>query len=110
MSLTDVNVIPHQSNGHTNNTVPHKLFQGMMAGKPLLVSTCAPLKRITEKCGSGLVFQASDPKDFAEKVNALYSNKNLRDQLGTNGIQATINGDLNWETTQHILIDLYTTI
>jgi glycosyltransferase involved in cell wall biosynthesis len=110
MSLTDVNVIPHQSNGHTDNTVPHKLFQGMMAGKPLLVSTCAPLKRIAEKCGSGLVFQAGDAKDFADKVNALYTNKNLRDQLSANGNKATINGDLNWETTQRILIDLYNTI
>ncbi len=110
MHLADVNVIPHQSNGHTDNTVPHKLFQGMMAGKPLLVSSSAPLKRLVEACESGLVFEAGNPKDFAEKVNQLYRNKNLRNQLGNNGIKATIDGDLNWETTQHVLIDLYNTI
>lgn len=110
MSLTDVNIIPHQSNGHTDNTVPHKLFQGMMAGKPLLVSSCAPLKRIVENCQSGLVFEAGNPKDFADKVNILYENKSKRDQLANNGIKATVDGNLNWETTQHTLIDLYNSI
>jgi glycosyltransferase involved in cell wall biosynthesis len=110
MSMTDVNIIPHQSNGHTDNTVPHKLFQGMMSGKPLLVSSCAPLKRIVETHKSGLVFEAGNPKDFAEKVNILYSEKNQRDQLATNGINATLKGELNWETTQHALINLYTSI
>ena len=110
MSMTDVNIIPHQSNGHTDNTVPHKLFQGMMSGKPLLVSSCAPLKRIVEANKSGLVFEAGNAKDFAEKVNILYKEKNLRDQLASNGINATLKGELNWESTQHSLIDLYTSI
>ncbi len=107
MHLADVNVIPHQSNGHTDNTVPHKLFQGMMAGRPLLVSTCAPLKRIIEEYKSGLVFKADDATDFAAKVETLYSDKQLREKLGANGTTATINGKLNWETTQLDLINLY---
>ncbi len=110
MHLADVNVIPHQSNGHTDNTVPHKLFQGMMAGKPLLVSSSAPLKRLTEKHQAGLVFEAGNPADFAEKVKALYTNKELQNTLGKNGISATMEGNLNWETTQQELIKLYTTL
>ncbi|HNP95558.1 MAG TPA: glycosyltransferase family 4 protein, partial [Cyclobacteriaceae bacterium] len=107
MHLADVNVIPHQSNGHTDNTVPHKLFQGMMAGRPLLVSTCAPLKRIVEEYKSGLVFKADDATDFAAKVETLYSDKQLCEKLGANGTTATINGKLNWETTQVELVKLY---
>ncbi len=107
MCLADVNVIPHQSNGHTDHTIPHKLFQGMMTGKPMLVSSSAPLKRIVESSQSGLVFEANNPEDFANKVTTLYENKNLRDQLARNGIRATLEGDLNWETTQHSLINLY---
>lgn len=110
MHLTDVNVIPHQSNGHTDNTVPHKLFQGMMAGKPLLVSSSAPLKRLTEKHQAGLVFEAGNPSDFAEKVKALYTSRELQHTLGKNGISATLEGNLNWETTQQELIKLYTTL
>ncbi|MCB0487409.1 MAG: glycosyltransferase family 4 protein [Cyclobacteriaceae bacterium] len=107
MHLADVNVIPHQSNGHTDNTVPHKLFQGMMAGKPLLVSTCAPLQRLVKEYQSGLIFQADDPTDFAAKVETLYNDKQLREKLGANGTTATIHGKLNWETTQAELVKLY---
>ena len=49
MKLADINIIPHKKNEHTNNTVPHKLYQSLMVGKPVLVSDCSPLKRIIEE-------------------------------------------------------------
>ena len=107
MSLADVNVIPHQSNGHTDHTIPHKLFQGMMTGKPILVSSSAPLKRVVESCQSGLVFKAGDESDFATKVNELYSDRELCAMLGANGKKATLEGDLNWEHEQEKLLDIY---
>lgn len=110
MHLADVNVIPHQSNGHTDNTVPHKLFQGMMAAKPLLVSSSAPLKRLIDQHKAGLVFSAGDPKDFSNKVLELYKNKELKNQLGENGKKASMEGQLNWETTQRTLIQLYNSL
>jgi len=110
MHLADVNVIPHQSNGHTDNTVPHKLFQGMMAARPLLVSSSAPLKRLVDQHKAGLVFSAGDPKDFANKVLELYQNKELKNQLGENGRKASMDGQLNWETTQKTLVQLYNSL
>jgi glycosyltransferase involved in cell wall biosynthesis len=107
MHFADVNVIPHQSNGHTDNTVPHKLFQGMMAGRPMLVSSSAPLKRFVTKYNSGLIFDAGNAADYAEKAKQLYSDATLRETLGKNGKEATVAGNLNWETTQKELIDLY---
>jgi glycosyltransferase involved in cell wall biosynthesis len=107
MHLTDVNVIPHQSNGHTDNTVPHKLFQGMMASKPLLVSSSAPLRRIVQKYNSGLVFNAGDATDFAKKVMELYNDAILRKTLAENGVNATLHGDLVWENTNKELVNLY---
>jgi glycosyltransferase involved in cell wall biosynthesis len=107
MSLADVNVIPHQSNGHTDHTIPHKLFQGMMTGKPMLVSSSAPLKRVVETCKSGLVFKAGNERDYAIKVDELFSNKELCTTLGANGKRATLEGDLNWENEQKALINLY---
>ncbi len=107
MHYADVNIIPHQSNGHTDNTVPHKLFQGMMAGKPLLVSSSAPLKRLVEKYDSGLVFRAGDASDCANKIRTLYQDATLRGRLGANGRKATLEGSLTWETTQKELISVY---
>ena len=110
MHLADANVIPHQSNAHTDNTVPHKLFQGMMAAKPLIVSSCSPIKRYVRSFDCGIVFNAGDARDFAHKTEMLYQNKSLQSQLGKNGFDASIRGNLNWETTQRTLIDLYNRI
>ena len=110
MHFADVNIIPHQSNGHTDNTVPHKLFQGLMAGKPLLVSSSAPLKRLVEKYQSGLVFKAGDAADCALMIRKLYEQPDLVQRLGENGRRASMEGDANWEETQRHLIDLYQTL
>ena len=107
MAFADVNLIPHNRNGHTDNTIPHKLYQGMMVGKPVLVSDAPPLKRVVEELNSGLVFEGGSPKDFANKVEALYLNKALYNQLGKNGYEATINQNSNWEATGKILVDEY---
>ena len=107
MAFADVNLIPHNRNGHTDNTIPHKLYQGMMVGKPVLVSDAPPLKRVVEKLNSGLVFEGGNSKDFADKVEALYLNKVLYDQLGKNGYEATINQNENWEATGEILTNEY---
>lgn len=106
MRFTSVNVIPHISNGHTENTVPHKLFHSMMVARPVLVSTCAPLKRIVEETHSGVVFKAGDDKDFALKVLELYNNPALCEQLGKNGELAT-EEKYTWETTSKILSSVY---
>lgn len=107
MAFADVNLIPHNRNGHTDNTIPHKLYQGMMVGKPVLVSDAPPLKRVVEELNSGLVFEGGDSKDFANKVETLYLNKVLYDQLGKNGYEATMNQNANWEATGKILINEY---
>jgi glycosyltransferase involved in cell wall biosynthesis len=107
MHFANINVIPHKSNGHTDNTVPHKLFQGMMVGTPLLVSSSAPLKRYISNTRSGLIFEAGNPKDFANNVLRIYNDLELQNQLGKNGIKASTEGGLNWETTQKKLINLY---
>jgi len=107
MQLADVNIIPHKSNAHTDNTIPHKLFHSMMVGKPLLVSTSDPLKRVVNETASGLVFQANDPRDFAEKIKVLYEDKEMAKKYGENGRKATLEGNLNWDFEQTKLINLY---
>ncbi|ELR69586.1 Putative glycosyl transferase [Fulvivirga imtechensis AK7] len=107
MKFSSVNVIPHHSNEHTNNTIPHKLFQGMMSGNPLLVSTSSAIKRVVQETNSGLIFEAGDAIDLAGKLEELYQNESLRKQLAKNGITATINGSYNWEHTSEELVKAY---
>lgn len=107
MRFTDANIIPHKSNRHTDNTIPHKLFQAMMTGKPVIVSSSAPLKRIINLTSAGLIFDAGSALSLSEKIKELYKNKNLRKELGDNGIKATIQGTWNWENEQKKLVALY---
>lgn len=82
----------------------------MMAGKPLLVSSSAPLKRLVERYQSGLVFRAGDPMDFAEKVLTLYKDSSLCEKLGNSGKRVTLHENVNWDHDQEALINLYNTL
>src|SRR5690606_97873 len=73
MKVSDINLVPHNSNSHTDNTIPHKLFQIMILKCNLLVSSCKPLKRIVSETKSGYIFKADDSGSFAEKVFQMYT-------------------------------------
>jgi len=107
MHASIINIIPHNEDEHTNNTIPHKLFQIMLSGSMLLVSSCKPLKRIVEKYDAGLVFEAGNPKDFSDKVIEVFINfDNIRFKT-ENALKAVVENDENWETESLKLIQLY---
>ena len=106
IEASDICLIPHKKNPHTDATIPHKLFQYMLMGKPVIVSNCQPLKRVVEETNSGLVFEAGDEKDLADKVIALYRDRNLRENLGKNGRDAVLKR-YNWQRESEKLLDLY---
>lgn len=107
MRAASIGLVPHHSNEHTDHTIPHKLFQYMMTGTPVLVSSCKPLARIVRETGAGLIFRASDPEDFADKVLYLYEHPAERQRLGSNGTEATLSGPWNWERTGDELVGFY---
>lgn len=107
MQQADINIIPHKSNPHCDNTIPHKLFQCMMSNAPLLVSSSAPLARIVESHNAGYVFSANDPFDFSQKTLAIIHHPMDAKQRALNAHHAVINQSLNWENTAEILLSLY---
>lgn len=92
-----INIIPHANNDHTNYTVPHKLFQIMMSGQPLLVSSCPPLRRIVGEQDLGYVFESDNAEDFAEKAVYIKSNYDEALEKAKKAQEVTLEGDLNWE-------------
>ncbi|WP_081817025.1 glycosyltransferase family 4 protein [Polaribacter sp. Hel_I_88] len=108
MQKTNVNIIPHLSNDHTDNTIPHKLFQIMMSKSLLLVSSCKPLKRIVTKYNAGIVFNADDANDFAEKVISIHQNYDEYQIKTQNAFDAVMNKGENWEKESLKLFNLYT--
>ena len=107
MQKTNVNIIPHLANDHTDNTIPHKLFQIMMSKSLLLVSSCKPLKRIVTKYNAGIVFNAADANDFAKKVILIHQNYDEYQVKTQNAFDAVMNKGENWEQESLKLFNLY---
>ena len=105
--LADICIVPHNSNEHTDNTIPHKIYQYMMVGKPMLVSSCPPLARVTKASNAGLVFEAGNSYDFAAKIKEMFKDKEMMKKFEQNGIDYTFNKDNNWQQESKKLIKLY---
>lgn len=104
---SDVCLVPHNDFEHTQTTIPHKLFQYMICGKPVLVSNCRPLKRIIDIANCGLVFKANDEKDLAEKLYSMQTNLAELYNMGVRGQNAALN-QLSWKKDAEILKNIYT--
>jgi len=107
MKSSSVNIIPHISNEHTESAVPHKFFQILLSGKPLLVSDCAPMKRLINEREIGTYFEAENSESFANSVIEIHSNYDLALEKAAKGNHESLNGDLNWEFTSKNLVHLY---
>lgn len=107
IQASDVCLVPHVANPHTNATMPHKLFQYMYMKRPVIVSTAIPLARVVRETGAGLIFESGDPASFAHCVLRL-QDRVLRNELGENGYDAVIKR-YNWRYDARRLVELYET-
>lgn len=106
IAASAVCLVPHNDSEHTQTTVPHKLFQYMIMGKPVVVSDVRPLKRIVQDAHSGLVFKANNPTSLANCLIQLYRDPALRETLGENGHNAAL-GTYSWKNDARRLVQLY---
>jgi glycosyltransferase involved in cell wall biosynthesis len=106
LAASDVCLVPHRSNGHTETTVPHKLFQYMAMARPVLVTDVGPLARIVEETDAGVVVPASEPAAMADAAAELAAAPSRAAQLGRNGRRA-VEHRYSWEHESAALLDLY---
>jgi len=109
VSMSDVCVVPHVKNEFTDATIPHKLFQYMLLGKPVIVSNAAPLKRIVEDCSCGLVFPAGDIGSLSSAILDLAVSEEKRERMGQNGLRVAFT-NYNWGNEEAVLLNTYSTI
>ncbi|WP_435317057.1 glycosyltransferase family 4 protein [Haloarchaeobius sp. TZWSO28] len=106
MATCDVCLVPHADTPHTNTTVPHKLFQYMALGKPVLVTDLPPLQRVVDDADSGVVVPAGDADAMGGALAALGTDERELARLGKNGRRA-VEERYNWERDGGRLVDLY---
>ena len=107
MKNSSVNIIPHISNEHTESAVPHKFYQILLSGMPLLVSDCAPMKRLVTHFDIGNYFISENPKSFAKAIIGINTNYNETMDKARKGNEIALNGNLNWEDSSKNLVHLY---
>jgi glycosyltransferase involved in cell wall biosynthesis len=105
IEASDVCVIPHVKNDHTDTTIPHKLFHYMLLGRPVLTTNCRPLERIVEETGSGVVVPSGDVAAMASGAKSL-RDPGVRARMGEAGRRAVLNR-YNWELDAMTLVALY---
>jgi len=93
----DLCCVPHHSNPHTDNTIPHKLFQYMIAKRPVLVSSSAPLARTVRQSEAGSIFESGDPVDCARKIIELADDPDRCARCAENGNRYVMGLGHNWE-------------
>ena len=103
--LSSVCLIPHISTPHIETTMPNKIFQFMILGKPVVVSSTRPMMRIINDAECGLIFKERDAKSLAETI-IQFEDEALRQRLGENGRQA-VEDRYNWKKTAQALLSLY---
>ncbi len=106
IEAAEVGVIPHLKTVHTDNTIPHKLFQYMLLQKPVIASDCNPLKRILRETDAGTIFESGNEQKLTEKILELYQKPELRKVMGRKGEKA-VREKYNWNKAAENLISLY---
>ena len=106
IAASDVCLVPHHANEHTNTTIPHKLFQYMALGKPVIATNCSPIERIVKETQCGIIVPSGDHDKMTDAVIKLYSDHLLAKKLGENGKKA-VEKKYNWEREVEALIGLY---
>jgi glycosyltransferase involved in cell wall biosynthesis len=105
LAASDVSVVPHAATPHTETTVPHKLYQAMAMGVPVVVSDVAPLARIVGHTESGLVVPAGNGAALGTALAEL-TDEERATEYGENGKRA-VEREYNWTRDGQRLRDLY---
>jgi len=100
-----IGIIPHLRNENNDASSPHKLFQYMATGIPILASDCPSVARIVKNNGAGYVYEAGNARDLADWIRRIDENRDLLD-IGDMGIRAVYN-KYNWINDSQGLINLY---
>ena len=97
LAACDILVSPHLGFEGTEKFFgsPTKLFEYMAMGKAIVASNLEQIGEIIEDGKTGLHCRPGDPDDLVEKILMLATDKNLRENLGTNA-RAEVEKNYTW--------------
>ncbi len=87
---------------------PNKLFEGMVAGRPVLATKGTHSGKLVERTGCGIAVDYS-PESFRKAVEFLRDNPEEAARMGKKGRKAA-EDEFNWGVMEQRLLDLYDSI
>jgi glycosyltransferase involved in cell wall biosynthesis len=87
-------------------SLPIKMFEYMAAGLPLVATDFPLWREIVETSNCGLIADALNPKDIAEKVTRILTDEALRQKMSEDGRRAH-EEIYNWHVEEEKLLALY---
>ena len=103
-ALSDICIAPFHKNPQHESGVANKIYDYMLAGKPIVASNCRPQQNLIEKHNCGLIFE--NMTGFHDSIVRLLNDKRLREEMGENGRMAILN-EYHSEIFKKNLISLY---
>ena len=79
----------------------------MASARPVVATGVAGIPLAVKDGDSGLLVPEKQPGELASAINLLLQSPRLRAQYGEAG-RRRVERELNWETTAHTFIELYT--
>jgi glycosyltransferase involved in cell wall biosynthesis len=106
-SLCDVGLVLFQPGVENHRlALPHKLFDGMLVGLPMVVPDFAPeVRGVVQAAGCGIAVDTADPRAVAAAVRRL-TDAELRGRMGAAGRAAAL-GRFAWAAEAARLVALY---
>ncbi|MFZ5516357.1 MAG: glycosyltransferase family 4 protein [Candidatus Zhuqueibacterota bacterium] len=102
----DIGLAVLHPDGNYIHSLPTKMFEYMMLGKPVVVSHFPLWEGIVREAGCGVVVDPLAPEDIAEKVAVLITDEKRRNEMGENGRKAVFE-KFNWSSEEEKLIACY---
>jgi glycosyltransferase involved in cell wall biosynthesis len=103
IQMSQICLITRRSNDWSDLGTPHKLYQYMILGKPIVTSDAKAIKRVVEETKCGEVFESRNEKSMAKAIMKINRNSI---SYGRNGHKA-VREKYNWQNTSKSLIQLY---
>jgi glycosyltransferase involved in cell wall biosynthesis len=108
IAKADVCLVPHYLTEHTATTVPNKIFDYMLQGKPVVVTDAPTLREIADSSKAGLAYRDKDPGHFAEAIASL-TDRDRRAVMGEAGRRAVL-AKYNWAADEAVLLQAVRTL
>jgi colanic acid biosynthesis glycosyl transferase WcaI len=91
LASADACLVPLKRSTAFRTAIPSKMFEGMGAGKPVLLAVEGEAEELLIEARAGIALRPESPEDIAAAVLKLWQDPELCQDFGTNGRRAVIN-------------------